>query len=996
MKNFYHQLLTVCCLLFISACAFAQPGVLDITFGNKGKVITPIPDSSHITSSPWSMIIQPDGKILTAGATKIGTRTPIVLVRYTANGSLDNSFGTQGVVYADDSIPPGYSATHPEAAIALQTDGKILCTRMIGDFVVHRFNANGTPDNTFGRNSVVQTNLYGDSANPFFTNSFDQSSTVKVRANGKIVVGGNNYGQQFNIPNTVGIFVAQYNTNGTLDSSFGSNGLGFYPTYDIANERFHAQGMEIQPDGKILLAGTYLDSTLGATFAVLRFNANGTIDNTFGNGGMFYTAVSNNNLCYAMSLQPDGKIILAGQVSNNTTYKFHIGLLRLSSSGTFDTGFGIGGKVITSFGNFDDMAQTMQLQADGKIIVGGAYNLNYSPNQNTGDFALLRYNADGTLDSAYGRHGIITTHFLNNDMAYSSAIQPDGKIVLAGVADLYNQRMFALARYEPMAMTKYNTIEGIVFLDKNANAVKDAGEPVFTNAAITVIKPNVDTSVTNNSSGYFSIDVDSGSYVTSVIPYRPYFTVVPASQTTAHASYFNTDNLSFALQPIVGKRDLAIEAVSVWRAVPGFENRYDIHYYNNGTDAMANASIQFIKSSKHTFNSAFPAPSSINGDTLHWVIASLNPQESGDISVSCTLQPPPSANIGDTIIVQASISSNATDLTPNDNFSLKKEIARGAFDPNDKAENHAGKITLVKAISGEYLTYTIRFQNTGNDTAFNVYIRDTMDNKLDWSSLQIVASSHNYQMTMNDGKCLFTFPDINLVDSIKNEPKSHGYIVYKIKAKPTVQIGNVIKNTAAIYFDYNLPIYTNTEMTTVVAETFPLKLLSFIAKRQDKTNVLQWATTQEVNVDGFEVQRSHNGREFSKIGAVKAGSLNYTFADNTPLATTNYYRLKMMDKDGSFTYSPIRSLTINNSPLTISIYPNPAKDNLQVQIDSEEPTTLQMQVLSLEGKLLLSNSFSASEGSSLRSINISALQKGSYLLKVVSSNKEKSVVKFEK
>ncbi len=984
--------------------AFAQPGVLDITFGNKGKVITPIPDSSHITSSPWSMIIQPDGKILTAGATKIGTRTPIVLVRYTANGSLDNSFGTQGVVYADDSIPPGYSATHPEAAIALQTDGKILCTRMIGDFVVHRFNANGTPDNTFGRNSVVQTNLYGDSANPFFTNSFDLSSTVKVRANGKIVVGGNNHGQQFNIPNTVGIFVAQYNTNGTLDSSFGTNGLGFYPTYDIANERFRAQGMEIQPDGKILLAGTYVDSTLGATFAVLRFNANGTIDNTFGNGGMFYTAVSNNNLCYGMSLQPDGKIILAGQVSDNTTYKFRIGLLRLSSSGTFDNGFGIGGKVITSLGNLNDLAQTIQLQPDGKILVGGATNINGaapSPYQNAGDFVLLRYNADGTLDSAYGRHGIITTNFLNSDMAYSSAIQPDGKIVLAGVADLYNQRMFALARYEPMAITKYNTIEGIVFLDKNANAVKDAGEPVFTNASISVVKPNVDTSITNTSRGFFSIDVDSGSYITSVVPYRPYFTVVPAAYTTAHAGFFGNDNLSFALQPIPGKRDLAVEAVSVWRVVPGFDNRYEIRYSNNGTDVVTNATVEFVKSSKQSFNGVYPAPTFTSGDTLRWVIASLNPQESGEIQLLCTLQPLPLANIGDTIFVEAAISSNATDLTPDDNISLKKEIARSAYDPNDKTEAHGGKIALSKATAGEYLTYTIRFQNTGNDTAFNVYIRDTMDNKLDWNSLQIVASSHNYKMTMNDGRCLFTFPFLMLVDSLHNEPKSHGYIVYKIKAKPNVQIGDVIKNTAAIYFDYNLPIFTNTEKTTVVAEALPLKLLSFTAKKNGKANLLSWTTTNEINVDRFEVERSNDGREFNKIGMVSsrlavASVHNYSFTDNSPLTThTNYYRLKMIDRDGQFSYSPIRSLTTNNSQLTISIYPNPAKDNLQVEINSDKKAALQLQVLSTDGKVLLSKSVITNEGSSLQNINISTLPKGSYLLKV-KSDKDEQVMKFEK
>ena len=136
-------------------------------------------------------------------------------------------------------------------------------------------------------------------------------------------------------------------------------------------------------------------------------------------------------------------------------------------------------------------------------------------------------------------------------------------------------------------------------------------------------------------------------------------------------------------------------------------------------------------------------------------------------------------------------------------------------------------------------------------------------------------------------------------------------------------------------------------------------------------------------------------RDYSKIGTVKAGANNYSFTDKTPLKATDYYRLKMLDKDGQYTYSPIRMIN-NSGTFSINIYPNPAKDNLQIQIDSDRKTALQLQILSMDGKVILSNSVDAKEGSILLSINISALPKGSYFLKATTTDKDEQVVKFEK
>lgn len=179
----------------------------------------------------------------------------------------------------------------------------------------------------------------------------------------------------------------------------------------------------------------------------------------------------------------------------------------------------------------------------------------------------------------------------------------------------------------------------------------------------------------------------------------------------------------------------------------------------------------------------------------------------------------------------------------------------------------------------------------------------------------------------------------------------------------------------------------------------PVHLLTFTAKlQQDKVN-LNWKVENEVSFDRYEVERSTNGKEFSKIGTVKAvNAKEYSLIDplNEKQETRNlYYRLKMMDKDGKFTYSPVRSVN-NTRSFYVSVYPNPAKDKLQLQIESDKKETLQVQVVSQDGKVLLSNELTIQQGNSVQALNISALSAGHYFLRVTSVDKEKSVVKFEK
>ena len=555
--------------------------------------------------------------------------------------------------------------------------------------------------------------------------------------------------------------------------------------------------------------------------------------------------------------------------------------------------------------------------------------------------------------------------------------------------------------------SNYNTLSFNMFVDTNYNGIHEANEPYFRNAKAAISYGTTSFSAAS-SMGRFAILVDTGTYTTTPALSLLSYNAIPASRTSVFGNtYFHFDSFSFALQPIPGYKDVTINVMPLSPARLGTPLLYKIECYNPGTSTVG-GTFNFIKDSKLTYDSASVTPLTISGDTITWSYTNLMPLDTKSILVYLKVKTPPAANINDTLDCVANVALLPGESNTADNSASVAEIIIGGYDPNDKTESHGGKIALSKAAAGEYLQYTIRFQNTGNDTAFNIFVRDTLSTKLNWNTLEMVSASHNYQMTMNDGKCVWSFRNIHLVDSLHNEPKSHGYIVYKIKPKPTVQVGDVIKNRAAIYFDYNLPVITNTEMTTVVAEAFPLKLLSFTAKKQDKAILLNWTTTNEVNVDRFEVERSPNGREFERMQNVKCKMQNentYDFIDHSPLTFHNYYRLKIVDKDGSFSYSKIVEVTLSivHSPLSIALYPNPAKDKLQVLVESDKKVTLQMQVIGHDGKVVLSRSLQVAIGSSLQTINIAALPAGSYFLRVetgrdlsLQADKKQVVVKFEK
>ena len=644
-------------------------------------------------------------------------------------------------------------------------------------------------------------------------------------------------------------------------------------------------------------------------------------------------------------------------------------------------------------GNNEEYGASIDRTVDNAFLVAGHTLSNdgdVSGNNGGADAWLVKLDVGG--NPIWQR----TVGTVKNEFGLSAIAVAEKEFAIAGYGEPITLPFSDVSDGVLSKLGSFNSIKGTLFYDKNSNGTKDANEPYFSEAIVKSEKTGyVRSNIPFN--GFFRNDVDTGTYKTSVTFNSPYYTTAPLTYTSTFSSYFNNDSLNFAVQPIQGKRDLSITLIGLTPSRPGFQTQYKLAYKNQGTDTVATGTVQLIKSNKLTVVSTSPTYTSISGDTLRWNYTNLKPQDTASITLNFTVAAPPSVNVGDKLTSIATISPVATDLTPADDTSRLVQTVIGSYDPNDKSESHAGSLTQQQLAANEWLQYTIRFQNTGTDTAFNVFIRDTLSSKVDWNTLQMVSASHNYQLTINDNnKLSWAFNNILLVDSNRNEPLSHGYIVYRIKPATSLAAGDTVKNIASIYFDYNLPVATNRENTIVQSIVLPVKLLAFIAKREGISNLLQWNLAQEESMNGFEIERSIDGIYYTSIGKVNASSNgNYAFTDNKPAKAINYYRLKITSKDGSFEYSPIR--TINNSgSFESSIYPNPAHDVLYLKIDSENKENLVGQVIDMGGKIILTKSIPAGIGTTMKAIDITTLKSGSYFIKITSSTKEQWVMKFEK
>ena len=423
MKSVTRLLPTLVCaaLAAFGYLTVAASKDVDLTFGRTGKIMTAV---GHGNANARSIAVQRDGKIVVAGIAFTAHKSDFALVRYNTDGSLDTTFNRIGKVTT--TIGGGAGAN----SVAMQRDGKIVLAGYSTDaskqdFALTRYNADGTLDTSFNNTGKVTCAVGTDK---------DQARSVAVQSDGKIVVAGHSSTDRI-----CKFALARYNKDGTLDTTFNSTGK---VTTAIGSGKDDGYCVALQTDGKILVAGNSFDGNREYEFALVRYNTDGSLDTSFNGTGKVTTIIGRDGSADSVAVQSDGKIVLAGSCFTGRQSAF--ALARYNTDGSLDRSFNGTGTLTTDIGR-GDAAHSVTVQSDGKIVVAGSATVGNA------NFALVRYNADGSLDATFHGTGKVTTVIgSSHDLGYIGsgvALQSDGKILVTGYSFNTGRDYFALVRY---------------------------------------------------------------------------------------------------------------------------------------------------------------------------------------------------------------------------------------------------------------------------------------------------------------------------------------------------------------------------------------------------------------------------------------------------------------------------------------------------------------------------------------------------------------------
>ena len=400
--------------IFISFFGFNQAGTIDPSFATNGVRVDTL---GIFIDEINSIAIQTDDKILAGGLSQTSfLASDFSLVRYTADGSRDSSFGINGLV-----VTP-IEQRSIGRSVVLQDDNKILLGGSSKWYInLARYQPNGDLDTTFGNNGVVITDILG-----FYS---EECRSVAITPSGKILIGVT---AAHSGVDTEHIILMRYLSNGDLDSTFATNGVA------VLGEG-QGNSIALQDDGKIIIAGRK-----DWEFHAARYTADGVLDNSFGVNGKVSIGIGGSSGANTMKLQSDGKIILGGYTSDNLIEKF--ALVRYHTNGTLDTSFGTNGQVVTPIG-YSGSVNSLIIQNDGNILSAGSAK---ESNSSGSSFALSRHTTNGTLDFSFGINGTkISPIYSSNSVGKSVGLQSDEKIILGGniFSDTNTHLDLAIARF---------------------------------------------------------------------------------------------------------------------------------------------------------------------------------------------------------------------------------------------------------------------------------------------------------------------------------------------------------------------------------------------------------------------------------------------------------------------------------------------------------------------------------------------------------------------
>jgi len=546
-----------------------------------------------------------------------------------------------------------------------------------------------------------------------------------------------------------------------------------------------------------------------------------------------------------------------------------------------------------------------------------------------------------------------------------------------GQANIHNNAFGCNTVDEVLTSCDVSRLEVQTFYDINQNKIQDAGEPYYADAVVTLTPGDI--FLFHSPSTYYLLP---GNYT------------VTYNVADNEGWLLTTDSTSYFLSIGMGEKvtrtfgvyppQFVSELKSFTSLPHALCNRNVIFNISTQNTATTTASgTMWLQMDDDVTQTAFITPPDEITNTspvyYGWYFTDLYPSETFTVPVRFGIPGPPDFPIGNFLNLSSFTDYTDTNgLHTSETFNYNTEV-RCSFDPNDKLVNPAREGNYV--LFDEDLIYNVRFQNTGNDVAYDVVILDTLDANLDRETFRLLGSSHAERLNTRmsaDGILTFEFKDIFLPDSTSNFEGSEGYVSYLIRAIDGLAEGTPITNSAGIYFDLNPPVITNTVRSIMVSDLpLPVEMTDPLSVRLDnQTAVLKWRTVTETNSVGFEVQRSKDGTQWERIGW-QAGQGDtstphaYTYTDKNPLSGTSYYRLKQVDFDGNFTYSNIADLYYERDA-PISVYPNPVRDILYINTEHSINQTL---IFDTTGK-------SINAQMTNNSIDVSTFPKGIYTLKM--------------
>ena len=978
--------------LFFLNLSFAQSGLLDPTFGNKGKVRTDVGSVFQYTNSARQVLVSNDGTMF------IVSNYPTFVSRRLANGRIDSSYGINGYSKA---------VTFNDVAAVFQPDGKIIIAGSDYETAgLIRITAAGIIDSTFGLNGIQSTTFF--------------PTAVIVKNDGKIVAAG---------MNNLNSVVAQFNSNGSTDNTFNGNGLALFDfvlkispprgmTDSIEIHTGNANSLAIQTDGKVLAGGNVRSEIIGENFAIARYNVDGNLDTTFGNKGKQITKINDGGSGYALSVQPDGKIVMAGlAIQNNVSY---FALARYNTDGNPDNSFNGNGKQTTSIITDNGARNSLAFKSDGKIVVGG-----YAVSGTGRDFAVARFNIDGSVDNSFGVDGILTTDFSStDDFASSLVVQNDDKIILAGYSNVVTPdntiRQMAVARYNTNGSPD-NTFgdNGKLIGDYkqgytvfNATVIQPDGKAIAGGSTwngssydFALVRYNMDGSIDNSfgSNGKQITDFGMTDEIVS-IALQANGKIIAAGNSDNRVSSFR---FAVARYNVDGTLDNTFSGDGKLLISPigNSDVCQSVAVDNEGRIVLAGYTFIGVNYDSATF-----AVARINGDGTYDNTFSDNAKQRTNFDGAESFASSVAIQTDGKIIVSGRIYSNSKNsfalLRYNDDGTLDTNFAQnGKQTSSFGTDNYFGEAMVIQNDGKIILAGYAKTPGTEKSsfTLARYNANGNLDNTFSGDGFQstFLGTDFNFGIAVAislDGKI-----------AVGGTNNHFAIVLYKANGSLDSAFGTngiSINNTGvlesriqSLAFAYNqlyaagyakFPGTLGVVIRYLFSEAGPLPVtgLFLTAKPQNQTVLVQWQTTGEQNVAGFEIQRSGDGDNFSTIGyKIATGTYgiktNYATVDLQPLNGMNFYRLKILDKDGMITFSKTVAVNMINENFTFKISPNPVRNILFIKATGENLKGT-LRIIDAGGRNIREEKITIPANASI-SVNVNSLTRGIYTLQFVTA-----------